>query len=508
MIPVIIDFGPDCFKLEDRIITQVTWVDENTSVLVRIMNRIQNKQKLYMVYLDGDSWKSKLLRDEQTKDKAWINLMQPLYFVKATESNPAAYIEMIEDPKGFTHLGFFENVQDKAPKFITSGNWEVTSVDSINPITRKVFYTSTERESTQRHVFSISFEGKDKTSMIPTSIETRPAVVKQQGNELTEIGKDGYYSAKFSPGSTYYQLSYAGPDLPFERLEKVGDISFGDMPKYQHQLNDQLQLHTQFEIPTIKYFTIKNDAGDEMNAKYILPPGFNPKGSKKYPVLMQVYGGPNSQFVTKKYNIDAMHELALLDIIILSVDGRGTGFKGRQFRSVVSEHLGKFEVQDYITAARWAGEQSYVDKSKIGIWGWSFGGYITTKVVEANSDIISLGVAVAPVTDWKYYDTVYTERFMKTLAENPKGYETSAVQKMEGFKNTKFLLIHGTADDNVHFQNAADLIWKLTGAGVYDYSVQVYTDSDHSISTHGARRMLEHKMELFLCKGFDLACGK
>lgn len=262
MIPLLIDFGPDCFKLEDRIITQVTWINENTSVLVRLMNRIQNKQKLYMVYLDRDSWKSKLLRDEQTKDKAWINLMQPLHLIKATESSPSSYIEMIEDSNGFTHLGFFENVQDKSPKFITSGNWEVTSVDSINPITRRIFYTSTERESTQRHVFSISFDGKDKTSMIPSLVESRPAVVKQYGNELREIGKDGYYSARYSPGSTYYQLSYAGPDLPFEMLEKVGDTLFGDKNRYQHRLIDQYHLHTEFEVPYIKYFTIKNDEGD------------------------------------------------------------------------------------------------------------------------------------------------------------------------------------------------------------------------------------------------------
>ena len=176
----------------------------------------------------------------------------------------------------------------------------------------------------------------------------------------------------------------------------------------------------------------------------ILPAKFN--NSRKYPVLMQVYGGPGSQMTSMVYNLDFMHKITSQGIISVLVDGRGTGFHGRAYRSSVSKHLGSVEVEDQVEAAKWLAKQSYVDETKIGIWGWSFGGYLTCKTIEANSGVISLGMAVAPVTDWKFYDSVYTERFMKTPQINPEGYKVSAVANMEGFKHAKFLMIHGTAD--------------------------------------------------------------
>jgi dipeptidyl aminopeptidase B len=244
----------------------------------------------------------------------------------------------------------------------------------------------------------------------------------------------------------------------------------------------------------------------EMNAKMIFPPDFDDSGKTKYPVFMECYGGPNSQKAAQKYNIDIMDELTLFGVISLIVDGRGTGFKGRVFRSAVSKQLGYYEAQDQITAARWAATLPFVDPKRIGIWGWSYGGFLSSKVVEANSGIIALGVAVAPVTDWKFYDTCYTERYMKTPLDNPDGYTKSAVNKMEGFQNAKYLLMHGTADDNVHFQNSAELVWKLTGASVMTYSTFYFTDSDHSINANGARTAVYGRIFQFLCKEFQLVC--
>jgi dipeptidyl aminopeptidase/acylaminoacyl peptidase len=237
-----------------------------------------------------------------------------------------------------------------------------------------------------------------------------------------------------------------------------------------------------------------------MNAKMIFPPGFDKAANKKYPVFMECYGGPNSQKAAQVYHYDVMNRVAMSGVIALIVDGRGTGFKGRKFRSAVSKRLGHFEALDQIAAARWAGQQPYVDASRIGIWGWSFGGFLTSKVIEADSGVFALGVAVAPVTDWKFYDTCYTERYMKTPEENFQGYLESAVTRMQGFKNTKFLLMHGTADDNVHFQNSAELVWHLTGAGVMNYTVQYFTDSDHSISENGARTVVYDRIFQFLCR--------
>lgn len=251
-----------------------------------------------------------------------------------------------------------------------------------------------------------------------------------------------------------------------------------------------------------------------MNVKMIVPADFDASGKTKYPVLMQVYGGPNSQTTSLSFKIDFMYKLVAQNVITMFVDGRGTGFKGRVYRSSVSSHLGEVEVEDQITAAKWAAAQSFVNSKKIGIWGWSYGGYMTTKVLEVNSGVISLGMAVAPVTDWKYYDSVYTERYMKTPQLNPDGYKKSAVVNMEGFKHASFLMIHGTADgnahylflDNVHFQNSAELVWHLTGAGVTEYTSQYYTDSDHSIYDNGANPAVFSKLEKFVCNEWELNC--
>jgi dipeptidyl aminopeptidase/acylaminoacyl peptidase len=243
-----------------------------------------------------------------------------------------------------------------------------------------------------------------------------------------------------------------------------------------------------------------------MNAKLIYPPGFDDSGKTKYPVFMECYGGPNSQKAIQKYDIDIMNRLTLYGMIALIVDGRGTGFKGRKFRSAVTKQLGLYEAQDQIAAARWAASLPFVDPKRIGIWGWSYGGFLTSKVVEANSGVIALGIAVAPVTDWKYYDTCYTERYMKTPQENPEGYKKSSVHDMQGFQNTKYLLMHGTADDNVHFQNSAELVWKLTGAGVLNYTTFYFTDSDHSITANGARNVVYARIFQFLCREFQLVC--
>lgn len=264
-----------------------------------------------------------------------------------------------------------------------------------------------------------------------------------------------------------------------------------------------MKLFDTYSIPTVEYTTIKNANGDNMNAKIVYPPNFDP--SKKYPVLMNPYGGPNSQTVNMKYNVGFMYFLTSNDVITLIVDGRGTGFKGRAYRTCVASHLGMYEIQDQIEAAKYMAKLEYVDSKRIGIWGWSYGGYVTSKVVEADSRVFSLAMAVAPVTDWKFYDTVYTERFMKTPVQNPVGYLNSAVTSMEGFKHVSFLMIHGTADDNVHFQNSAELVWHLTGAGIKDYTAQYYTDSDHSIYENGANSLVYGKMLTFLCDKWGLS---
>jgi len=184
------------------------------------------------------------------------------------------------------------------------------------------------------------------------------------------------------------------------------------------------------------------------------------------------------------------------------VDTRGTGYKGRTFRVCVRKHLGDFESKDTINTARYWSKLPYVDSSKMAVWGWSFGGFLTSKVIEADSGVFQVGIAVAPVTDWRFYDSIYTERYMKTPTLNSEGYQRAAVTNMTGFDHAKYLLVHGTGDDNVHFQHSANLVDRLTLASVHNYRVQYYVDSDHSIRKHNAHRELYYLLTEYLWQSF------
>jgi dipeptidyl-peptidase-4 len=236
-----------------------------------------------------------------------------------------------------------------------------------------------------------------------------------------------------------------------------------------------------------------------------LPPGFDPK--KKYPVILDPYGGPDSQYTGKTFRqVDWRAYFASdpdLEFIILTVDNRGTSYKGREFRSVVARQLGKLEPIDQTFAAKWyADNNKFVDASKIAIIGWSYGGYLAAKTVELNSDVFSFAIITAPVSDWRFYDSMYTERYNKKLTDNAAGYNETAVNKVAGFKNIRggFLIQHGTGDDNVHFQNAAVLVDKLTvgGVGPKNLHTQWFTDASHSINQRGQTALVWKQMARYL----------
>ncbi|KAI8901724.1 dipeptidyl peptidase IV N-terminal region-domain-containing protein [Globomyces pollinis-pini] len=496
-----INFGEMGFLDEDRLITEVNWID-GVSLFVRLMNRVQDIQRLFLVELKQDAWIATLVREEATPDGAWHNHLQPLRLIPSAVGKSSSYIELMDHPDGYAHIAYFKSLADKKPfSWLTSGKWEVSDIKGIDIEKGVVYYLSTQvtenvHDATQRHLYSVSFDGDSKKKLTPwKGMELLHIFATKEEDQI------GFYDAHFSPKCTYVNIGYTGPDMPWQQLHKLSDLTFSKhFSKYSQQ-----ELLSEFDLPKTEIGTIPNGVGGEMNAKIIYPPHFNV--SKQYPVLMNVYGGPNSQQVTRTYKIDFMTQMAAAGFIVLIVDGRGTGFNGREYRSIVSKQLGLYETQDQITAAQWAANQTYVDSKRIGIWGWSYGGYMTSKIIEADSGVFSLGMAVAPVTDWKFYDSVYTERYMKTPQKNPEGYKKSAVAKMNGFRNAKFLLVHGTADvDNVHFQNSAALVWHLTGAGVGGYTVQYYTDSDHSMGANGARTAVYEMIEEFVCKGFNVDC--
>ena len=231
-----------------------------------------------------------------------------------------------------------------------------------------------------------------------------------------------------------------------------------------------------------EFFSVVAENGADLNAWMLKPPGFDPQ--KKYPVLFTLYGGPGSQTVLNSWGaVSSWNQmLAQKDIIVVSVDNRGTGARGEEFKKCTYLQLGKYETTDQISAAKYLDSLSFVDKDRIGIWGWSFGGYMVLSCVTKGADYFKLGVAVAPVTNWKYYDNIYTERYMRTPKENNSGYEDNSPVNFAGKFKGKLLLIHGMADDNVHTQNSYDMVTALVGANK-QFEMQLYPNSNHGIYT-------------------------
>lgn len=249
---------------------------------------------------------------------------------------------------------------------------------------------------------------------------------------------------------------------------------------------------------TREFFTIPNEAGDQMNAWIMKPKNFDP--NKKYPLFMFQYSGPGSQQVSNTWDTGNglwFAHLVQKGYIVACVDGRGTGYKGSKYKKVTYMNLGKYEIEDQIAAAKWFGKQSYIDASRIGIFGWSFGGYMASLALTKGADVFKTGIAVAPVTNWRYYDTVYTERFMRTPQENPSGYDDNSPTTHAKLMKGKFLMVHGSADDNVHYQNAAEFAEALI-QNKKKFEFMTYPDKNHGIYGGNTRPQLYQMMTDFI----------
>jgi dipeptidyl aminopeptidase len=481
-VPPIIYQADRDFVDSDRLIVEVAWMG-NTKLLLRVMNRHQDIARLHLVYVTSNF--ATFVREYSGKlDGGWLDIRSSLTYVPATPNNPEGYIDVMPNA-GFDHLAFYSPIDSELPLiWLTSGDWEVVDGPLALDVDKGlVYYMSTERGSTQRHLYSAQLDGLNRTALTPDD--------------------GGFYSASFSPKAGWYLLNYQGPNLPRQTLFSTHN------PKFSRVINDFADLRervAKYKLPKIRYTTVKSE-GHDLNAVEILPPDFDP--SKKYGVLFRVYGGPSSQLVKREFRYgfeaavvsDPKHQM-----ISVTVDNRGTGFKGRPFRIAVRRQLGTLETIDQINAGRYWSQLSYVDPKRIVIWGWSYGGYMAAKVIEANSSIFSGGMSVAPVTNWYYYDSVYTERYMLMPQHNPTGYAKSAITDPTGFHHAHYLVIHGTGDDNVHFQQTATLVNLLTENQVNPdlYEVQFYTDNDHSMGQHNAYLSIWRKLTGFLLRHFPV----
>ncbi|KAH8104292.1 dipeptidyl aminopeptidase [Phellopilus nigrolimitatus] len=488
-------------RANESIIIDVTWVGADDLILKEVNRAADDGAVVYFntrIMDENDDLRGKVVRKlgrtGEEGDDGWIESRQsitplPPALVSSLSLNSSAYLDLVNNSAGYTHIALFSPADSGKPIYVTDGEWEV--VDGVLGVDVQgiIYFAAAYPTSTQRTIFAAPIPSAASLSIEESSTINLTA--------LTDTDAPAWYEASFSPEAGYYLLGYRGPNVPWQSILKTG-VS---QDEFEYKLIENAKLNAtlaEYQNPLIIHSTIEVD-GFELNTMELLPSNFDDSGRTKYPVLFRVYGGPYSQMVHTRFELDWHAYLACtLKYIIVVVDGRGTGYKGRALRNPIRNNLGYWETKDQVEAARIWASKKYVDTQRIGIWGWSYGGFMSAKVLEANAGIHSLAMSVAPVTSWRLYDSIYTERYMSTPLHNPSGYDNASISNVTGFYDANFLLAHGSGDDNVHFANSAHLLDMLTAAHVRGFRFRMFTDSDHSISRRGAYRELHEWMTEFL----------
>ena len=443
----------------DGYIPRIRFTQDPNKLAIMTLNRHQNRFDMY--FADPRSTVCKLaLRDES-----------PYYINENVFDNIRFYpdnFSFVSDKSGYPHL-YWYSMNGNLIKQVTSGNYEVKSFIGWNPDTNEFYYTSNEESPMRQAVYKIDRKGK------------KVKLSNQQGTN----------SPIFSSSMKYFMNKFTSLDTPM--LITLNDNT-GKVLKTL-VTNDKLKEKLAgYAIPQKEFFTFKTTEGVDLNGWMMKPVNFDP--SKRYPVLMFQYSGPGSQQVLDKWGISWETYMASLGYVVACVDGRGTGGRGSEFQKCTYLNLGVKEAKDQVEAAKYLGGLPYVDKGRIGIWGWSFGGYMTIMSMSEGTPVFKAGVAVAAPTDWKYYDTVYTERFMRTPKENAEGYKAASAFSRADNLHGNLLLVHGMADDNVHFQNCTEYAEHLVQLGK-QFDMQVYTNRNHGIYGGNTRNHLYTRLTNF-----------
>ncbi len=450
-------------EYSDFYIPRIKWSNDADILTAQYMNRHQNELDLW--FINANSKKADLILAET--DEAYIDVTFNLTFL---EDNSFIWTS---EKDGFNHI-YHYNKDGELINQVTSGNWEVTDYYGFDEKSKRIFYQSTEDGSINRSVYSVGLNGKKK-------------------ERLTE--KTGTNSADFSADFSYFINTFSSATTP--SLYTLNNAKTGKVIKTVKE-NKAISKKLESYKVSEKEFSTININGNDLNMWMLKPLDFDE--TKSYPLFMFQYSGPGSQSVSNSWNgiNDYWYQsLAQQGYIVACVDGRGTGFKGADFKKVTQNELGKYELEDQIAAAQKLGQRSYIDADNIGIWGWSFGGYLSSNALFKGNDTFKMAIAVAPVTSWRFYDTIYTERYMTTPQENPTGYDDNSpinhVDKLKG----DFLLVHGTGDDNVHVQNTMRMVEALIQADK-EFEWALYPDKNHGIYGGNTRLHLYKKMTNFI----------
>ncbi len=454
----------DLGEEDDIYIPRIKVSPYNNALLVYRMNRLQNQ--LELLSIDPSNGRSEKIYEE--KNEYYIEVNDD---IRLLEKRNAFVFTSEKD--GFRHLYIYD-MDTRSASQITKGNWEVVSVKGIDEKRNLVYYTSTEKSPMERNVYSIEFNGEQKVALTPDK---------------------GWHDADFSAGFEYFMDKYSFLNTPPVYTIKNNRGELIRLLKDNQSLKNKM---AEYDLAKIEMIVVPNEDGVPLNGWILKPADFST--AKKYPILMFQYSGPGSQQVMNQFALRDYwwyQMLAEKGYIIACIDGTGTGFRGEDFKKKTYLQLGKYESDDQIAVAKYFAKQSYIDASRIGIWGWSYGGFMSSICMFKGADIFKTGIAVAPVTNWRYYDNIYTERYMRTPQENASGYDDNSPVNMVKQLKGNFLLVHGTADDNVHYQNSLTLIDAMIKANK-EYDSECYPNKNHSLSGGNARLHLYKRMTDFL----------
>lgn len=450
---------------KDIYLPRLQWTP-NDEVFIHKLNRHQNQYELFIA--STTDFKPKKIYEE--RNQYYIEQVEDVVFL-----NDKKHFILKSERNGYMNL-YKIGIYDRSIDPITQEKYDIDQICYINPKTEEIFYTAAQSEAYNRELL----------------------VVDKKKNIKKLSGETGTYSADFSANGEYYISTFSNTDTP---TQYTINNSKGEVLIVLEDNKEQKELLSQYGTERKEFGKFKTSQGHELNYWVIKPA--NMEAGKKYPLLFYVYGGPGSQEVLNSQSrfSDYMwfRMLAQKGYVVACVDGRGTGMRGEEFKKCTYMELGKYETEDQIEAAKYFGSLDYIDKERIGIFGWSYGGYMSTLCITKGADYYKSAIAVAPVTTWRYYDNVYTERFMRTPQENPKGYDDNSpinhVEKLKG----NYLLVHGTADDNVHFQNAVDLMTALIKANK-QFEQFSYPNKNHSIYGGNTRYHLYTLMTDFILR--------
>ena len=439
----------------DIYLPRVNWVPDSNHLAIQRLNREQNNLDLLLA--DASNGKSTSILTEKAAD--WVNVHDDLQFLKDSKR-----FLWSSERTGYRHLYLYD-LNGKLLAQLTKGEWEVSGIDAVDEAKSLVYLTATEKSPIERQLYRVSLDGSG----------------------FSRISKEaGTHGIRFSPTGASYIDTYSNAMTPPRR-----DTYAADGSKLSTLEEDRVPELAEFHPSPVEFFAIKSHDGVSLNCSMIKPPNFDP--SNKYPVLTFTYGGPHAQVVLNAWSRTATflwHQMmAQKGYIIFSLDNRGSAGRGHGFEAPVHLHLGAQELADQRDGAAWLRGQPYVDANRLGIWGWSYGGHMTLHAMFEAGDIYKVGFAGGPVTDWHFYDTIYTERYMGLLPKNEQNYKDSSPIKHAGNFRGKLLIAHGQGDDNVHYSNTLLLIDELIRNGKY-VEVMAFPGRGHGVGDPPAQRIL------------------